>query len=154
MSRAPGDPALAIDGTESDVGRALLALSALYWCRDWLAGFRIRVCNLAREDVILACQALHFDTKLRLELRPRGHGDGRAALEGASFYAAIACRTADHLFLDEARDLGIPTLIAIQFPNPQWASPAMLRHHDIAFEPRRFASALRTGVTAAVDAPP
>lgn len=133
-------PVIAIDGTESVNGRALLTLSALYWCEDWLSDIRLRIIDVADDNVLLACRALEWDLGTTVEIRNAGTP---ASLEGVNLYAGIGFRSADHMQLDEAEILALPTLIALQFPDNRWCRPSILLREDEAFDPSKFADHLR-----------
>lgn len=132
--------ALVVDGTESVTGRGLLLLSALYGCTDRLAGLTIRVCDVARPDVILAWQVFHAETGLRIDLRRQS---AERVLAGAVLYAAIAAGDAGHLRLREAAQAGVPTLVAVQFPDAARPPDPAHRIDAAAFDTRRFAAELR-----------
>ncbi|MGQ9367399.1 tetratricopeptide repeat protein [Azospirillum sp. ST 5-10] len=138
-------PIIALDGAESSFGRAFLVVSALYWCAEALADCRLRFLDVRQRDVGLALDALRWDTGLDVTAQPDGEG-----LQGAALYAGIAFRSAAHLRLDAAERLGVPTLVAIQFPDPEWVSPAVLSLGDAAFDPEAFGARL---VRAVADLP-
>lgn len=134
MTAAEDAPVLAFDGTESDCGRALLTISALTFARDWIAPFRVVFLGVVHPDVRIALQVLAYDTGIAAET-PEGGG----LPPGALLYGAIASGAADHVRLAEAAAAGVSVVLAIQFPQPRWATPSVLAHADAAFDPRRFA---------------
>lgn len=133
-------PILAIDGTESINGRALLTLSALYWCEGWLSDIHLRVIDVADDNVLLACRALEWDLGTTVEIRNTGTP---ASLAGADLYAGIGFCSADHMRLAEAEMLALPTLVALQFPDNRWCLPSILLREEEAFDPSKFADHLR-----------
>ncbi|MGQ9367388.1 hypothetical protein [Azospirillum sp. ST 5-10] len=136
-------PVIAFDGTESVTGRALLTVSALHWCADWLPLFRPRFLDVTDENVALACQALHWDLGVEIEVVPPAGARDGPSLADASLYAGIAFRSAEHMRLAEAAALSVPVLLAVQFPDPSWCSRSVVLLEDAAFDPRRFAAHLR-----------
>ncbi|BBK29530.1 hypothetical protein EDC65_2426 [Stella humosa] len=146
---------LLLDGTESAAGRGLLVLSALYWCTNWLPRVRIRVCDVAREDVALAWNAFHFDTRLKVDMRVAATAadPARPLFAGAALYGAIASGGARHLRLAEAAQAGVPALVAIQFPEGDWSTAEAVRLENAAFDARRFADELRSALAPVLDRP-
>jgi hypothetical protein len=133
-------PVIALDAAECSEGRALFTISALYWCTDWLPSVDLRFVDLTNEDVALAAEVFRWEHGIDYSIRKSGSGE--SPLEGADLYAAVAFSSARHLRLHEAYRSGIPTLLAIQFPEPRWLSPAVLCRCPAAFDPRVFASEL------------
>jgi hypothetical protein len=76
MSPRPGEiqqergdcPVIVLDGSESSDGRALLTISALYWCAEWLPDVEVRFSDVSNEDVALAAQALRWDIGVSVSL--------------------------------------------------------------------------------------
>lgn len=136
-------PVIALDGNESITGRALLCLSALYHCADRLHHVGIRLIDVTDPNVLLAAEALHWDIGLQLDAWPaeRARSDG-SPLADVALYAGIACGSARHMRLEEARQLQIPTFLAMQFPEQEWLSPAIVLRQDAAFDPRKFAEGI------------
>lgn len=137
-------PLIVFDGTESECGRALLSISALYWCLDWLARVQVRFINVSSENVLIAAQTFHWDTGTKLELS--GASPSAEPLDdplaGAALYAGIVFRSADHMRIDIARQRQVPVLLAVQFPDEQWFSPSTLLREDAAFNPKIFSAHL------------
>ena len=135
---------IAIDGTESTEGRALFLISALYWCTKWLPQVALRFVDVGSEDVRLAVNVFAWEHSLPVEF---GETDKHnAALHGAALYAAVAFRSPGHLRLTEARHANIPVLLALQFPEPEYLSPAILLRRPAAFDPRKLAADLERAV--------
>jgi hypothetical protein len=133
-------PVIAVDGSESLSGRALFAISALSWCLEWLPRVHLRITDLTDENVALALDVFQFEHGINIDIR---HANDRASpLLGADLYAAVAFRSGRHLRLAEARNAGIPTMLAIQFPQPEWFSASVLLRQPAAFDPRCFAADL------------
>lgn len=139
-----GRPVIAIDGTESIEGRALFTISALYWCLDLLPRVDLRLIDVADENVALALELLRSQHGVEAEVCPVH--EHSSPLAGASLYAAVAFRSADHLRIAEARDARLPTLLAIQFPDAEWLLPSVVLRQRSAFDPRCFADDLRSVV--------
>jgi hypothetical protein len=133
-------PVIAIDGAESSEGRAIFVISALNWCIDWLPGVELKLIDVANEDVILAASVFFWQHGIHLAISPAD--DAESSLAGADLYAAAAFRAPRHLRLEEAHDEGIPVLLAIQFPDPDWLSAPVLCRRPAAFDPRIFAEEL------------
>ena len=134
-------PVIVFDGSESIEGRALLTISALYSCAEWLPNVQIRFSDVTSEDVALAAQALRWDIGVSVSLiRPFTI---RSPLFGADLYAAIAFRSVQHLRLSEAAAAGIPALVAVQFPAVEEFRPGLLLRQRAAFDPRAFAEDLQ-----------
>lgn len=132
---------LALDGTEGMEGRALFALSALAFAQDWSASVSIRLIDVADDSVLLAAEALSWDEGIAIETWCAGDGTDRGSpLDGAVLYAGAAFRNARHMRLDEARRRGIPTVVAIQYPDPGEDIPLPPTEPDAAFDTRRFAA--------------
>jgi hypothetical protein len=133
-------PIVAVDGSESMEGRALFVISALSYCTEWLPQVALRLADVCDDNVITAIDLLRFEHGIDVDIR---HPADRASpLRGADVYVAAAFRSASHLRLGEACRAGIPTLLAIQFPAPEWVSPSVLLRRDSAFDPRAFAADL------------
>lgn len=135
---------IVIDGTESMEGRALLAIAALYWCTDWLSSVDLRLCDVVEEDVVLAAQNFEWDCGAPLTLhRP---SSVKSPIAEADLYAAIAFRNVDHLRLGEAEMVGVPALVAVQFPVQNCCRSSFLLRQSSAFDPRSFARDLHNVV--------
>jgi hypothetical protein len=134
-------PVIALDGTESVHGRALFAVSALYWCVDWLPEVEVRLIDALDDDVILAASILRAETGADLRIQPSF--SKFSTLAGADIYVAAAFRSGDHLRLAEARHWRIPVMLALQFPDPEYLSGSVLRQRA-AFDPKVFAEHLYT----------
>jgi hypothetical protein len=141
-SRDPSVPVLALDGAESVQGRALFAISALYWCAPWLSRVEVRLIDVVNEDVALAAAVFEADTGNQLTVyRP----SRRSPLEGSDLYAAAAFRSASHLRLAEAQFAKIPAVVALQFPEPRFLNGSIFMQ-KAAFDPKIFADRLYTTV--------
>lgn len=130
---------IAIDGTESAQGRALTAISALAFVGPWAEQVAFRIVDVADENVDLAVEALRWDMQIAVEtcaLDPAG----RSPLEGVHLYAGICFSTSSHMRLKEAKALGVPVLLATQFPAPGPLSPSQVLAQQAGFDPRRFAA--------------
>jgi hypothetical protein len=138
-------PVLVIDGAESMEGRALFVISALAGCLDWLPSVTVRFADVIDENVVTALDVFRHDHGIQFDVRHPA--DRTSPLRGADLYAAVAFRSAGHLRLGEAQSARIPTLLAIQFPEPEWVSPSVLLRRAAAFDPRRFAADLGAIVT-------
>ncbi|HTC33305.1 MAG TPA: hypothetical protein VK724_08035 [Bryobacteraceae bacterium] len=134
-----GRPVIVLDGTESVYGRALFAISALYWCAEWLANVEFRLIDVSDEDVLLAVAVLRADMGADLEVRPSSKDF--SPLGDADLYVAAAFRSAQHLRLSEAAYGKIPVLLAMQFPDAEYINGSVLRQRA-AFEPKLFAEEL------------
>jgi hypothetical protein len=137
-------PVIAIDGSESIEGRALFTISSLAWSVDWLAAVELKMIDVSDDNVELALDVFRWKYGISIESIP----PGRSSLSGSDLYVAVAFRSADHLRLNEARDAQLPTLLAIQFPQPEWFSAPILLRRSAAFNPRILAAHLRTVVSA------
>lgn len=128
------------DVADDAEGRGLLLLSALYMAMPALA--RVARFRLLRgHDTVLraATEILAWDTGLQIDVEP---ADNPAeALEGATLFAAIAATGTAHLPLAQAASLGVPALVAVQFPDAA-AGPATLALTRAAHDPRAFAARL------------
>ena len=97
--------------------------------------------DVENEDVLLALQVLQWEYGLSLNTeRP----EADSPLKNADLYAGIAYKSGSHFRLTEAAELAIPAFIAIQFPEPAWLSESVLFRTSAAFDPRVFASELRS----------
>jgi hypothetical protein len=135
-------PVIVLDGTESVEGRALLTISALYMCADWLDRIYVRLSDVTDENVALAAEAMWWDCGISVTLlRPSRF---RSPLLGADLYGGIAFRSVRHLRLLEAAVAGIPALVAVQFPAEEEFRPGLLLRQRAAFDPREFAAELYT----------
>lgn len=132
-------PVIAIDGNESVEGRALFTLSALYWCREWLPHVETRLIDVSDENVTLAADVVRAD--VGADIRVRQSSSLQSPLAGVDLYAAVAFRSAGHLRLAEAAHAGIPVMLALQFPSPEYLGGCILRQRA-AFNPRIFAEEL------------
>jgi len=136
-------PVIAFDGAESVAGRALFAISALYWCALWLSRVEVRLIDVVNEDVALAAAVFEADTGKKLSIyRP---SRGKSPLEGSDLYAATAFRSASHLRLAEAQSMKIPVIVALQFPEPSFLN-SLIFMQKAAFDPKIFAERLYTTV--------
>ena len=134
-------PLIVFDGSESIEGRALLIISALYWCAEWLPRVQVRFCDVTSENVGIAAQQLRWDTGISVSLiQPL---ETRSPLYGADLYAAIAFRSVQHLRLPEAASAGVPAFVAVQFPSTEEFTPSLLLRQRAAFDPRVFAEDLQ-----------
>ena len=129
-----------MDGAESTEGRALFVVSALSSCTAWLPRVRVRFADVANENVVLALDVFSRQHGIQFDIRHAA--DRSSPLKGADVYAAVAFRSVTHLRLAEARTARIPTMLAIQFPQPESISPAILLRQPAAFDPARFAADL------------
>jgi hypothetical protein len=136
---------VALDGTESAQGRALFTISALHWCLEWLPAVELRFIDITNEDVMLAAEVFRWEHGIEYCIHEPAAGN--SPLEGADLYVAALFSSAGHLRLREASRAGIHTFMAIQFPEPDWLSPAILCRRPAAFNPRVFASELGGIVT-------
>ncbi|WP_029008783.1 hypothetical protein [Azospirillum halopraeferens] len=142
MSDPGSRPIVAFDGTESVTGRAMLTVSALHRCTDWLPLVRPRFIDVTDENVVLACQALRWELGVEIEVLPPSGMRAHPPLRGAHLYAGIAFRSAGHMRLVEAAALSVPVILAIQFPEEAWCSRSVILHEDAAFDPGIFATHL------------
>jgi hypothetical protein len=133
-------PVIVLDGCESIEGRALLTISALYWCAQWLPRVDVRFSDVMDEDVILAVNALRWDCGASVALVRAS--SVRSPLLGADLYGGIAFRSVSHLRLAEAAAIGIPAVVAVQFPFEDEFRPNLLLRQLAAFDPRVFADEL------------
>ncbi|MEZ5047991.1 MAG: hypothetical protein R2831_13485 [Chitinophagaceae bacterium] len=140
ISTAPTEPkpVLAIDATESVVGRALLAISSLYFAESWLHGVQLRFTGAPDANVQIAIGALRSD----LGVEAAFHADVDSALANADLFAAIAFQNAAHLPLKAVHWYRMKAVIAIQYPDPEWADLVAGQDPVLAFDPRRFAQCL------------
>jgi hypothetical protein len=130
-------PVIALDGSESIEGRALFAISALYWCAEWLHHVEVRLIDVSAESVVLATDVLRWDLGVTVGMRRQSAIE--SALSGVDLYAAAAFRSTRHLRLSEAAHAGIPTMVALQFPEPEQFG-AFVPRQRAAFDPRAFAA--------------
>lgn len=138
---------LALDGTEGVEGRALFTLSALAFSRPWRDTVTIRLIDVTDNNVLLAAGALGWDEGITIEIRkPDEEAERGSPLEGAALYAGVAFRSARHMRLEEARRRGIPTVVAVQYPDPGEESPLPPTEPDAAFDTRQFAALLGRAV--------
>jgi hypothetical protein len=137
-------PRLVLDGTEGIEGRVLLLLSALHHCAPSLAGWNVALLGAEDSAVLAAAEALHWDTGLSIAPAT----DGATALAGARLYAAVAFRTTRHLPLAQLAAMGVPSLIAVQFPEQSLHGVAELALLRAAHDPVRLAEKLREQIGA------
>ena len=135
MGRTP--PKLVLDGTEGIEGRALLLLSALARRAVRFAGVEIVLLG-DDPDVRAAMALLRWETGLRIGVE----ADVTTALQGARLLAAVTFRETAHLPLDAAAAAGVPTLIAIQFPDLARHGAATLALQRAAHDPDRLGDAI------------
>lgn len=134
---AGATPKLVLDGTEGMEGRALLLVSALHRRAARFAGVALTM--IGDDPAVLAAIAvLRGDTGLHVAL----HDDPRAALRGASLFAAVAFRDTAHLPLHALHASGVRSLIAIQFPDLTRHGPATLALQRAAHDPDRLGDAI------------
>jgi hypothetical protein len=100
----------------------------------------VRMLDVTNEDVMLAADV--FQWEHGVPLRMHSPEESGPALENADVYAAVAFRSAHHLRLKQAIDAELPTLLALQFPEPMWLSPSVLCRRNGAFDPHVFAADL------------
>lgn len=129
-----------MDGAESLEGRALTALGAFYHCGGWLLQLDLNLIDVTNEDVAIAVQALRWERGVEVKTHPPS-GSG-SVLERGELYAAIAFRGCGHLRLAQAAAWGIPTMLAVQFPRPEWRNASTVLRQSAAFDPRVFAADL------------
>ena len=132
---------LALDGSESFHGRGFLVVSSLYWCVETLEGIDVRILDVRSRDVRLALDVFQWDTGVTVTVQSDAEGLGEAAL-----YGGIAFRSAAHMRLPEAASHDVPTLVAIQFPDPEWMSAPVLALGNAAFDPKLFGGLLGDAV--------
>jgi hypothetical protein len=133
-------PLIALDGTESENGRGLFTLSALSYCTDWLPLVRLRMADVANENVVTAIDVFRFEHGIDIDVRHPA--DRSSPLQDADLYGGVGYRSAAHMRISEAHRSGIPVLLAMQFPEPEWVSPVTVLRHDAAFDPAQFGSLL------------
>jgi len=139
----PSVPVIALDGAESVEGRALFAISALYFCGLWLSRVEVRLIDVVNEDVALAAAVFEADTGNKLTIYRSSQG--RSPLHGSDLYAAVAFGSPSHLRLAEAQLGKIPVIVALQFPEPGFLNSSIFLQ-KAAFDPRIFAERLYTTV--------
>jgi hypothetical protein len=129
-------PRLVAHGGEDADGRALLLISALHHASDALAGCEIRFIGVRDADVGAALAALRWDAGL--DARPVPEGEEGAALSGARLFAAILGRgEMDRLAPFVA--CGVPSLVAVQFPDPARHGPEVFALQRAAHDPALLA---------------
>lgn len=136
-----------LDGSENVEGRALLLISALHHAKDALVGLPIRFVNTTDLAVAAAIELLEWDLGLDVGTVKLERGaEAAQALAGARLYAAIGFRDTRHLLDEEARSAGVPTLIALQFPDMRYLDPRgtvmLAAAHDPAIYGRWLTKAL------------
>lgn len=135
----PPRPVIALDGTESQQGRALFLMSALHWCADWLPAVSVHLLDATDEDVLLAADALRWEHGVELHV---SDGESQTVMEDVDLYAAAAFQSVDHLRLEEARRAGVPVFLTVQYPDGNALTAPVLYRHAAAFDPKRFAQEL------------
>lgn len=133
-----------LDGVESGAGRATFLISSLYFCADWITKAELIMINASDESVVIASQSLYWDVGIKIDLREAENGINEQILTGASLYAGVAFRSAEHMCIAEARSHGVPTLVAIQFPDPDWFSASTMLREDVAFDTRALSCHLKS----------
>lgn len=126
---------LVIDGAEGLESRGLMVLSALTFVAGALADLPIIVLTGDDSVVQTAVLCLRWDTGLRLEIAD-SRVDPTTAMEGASLFVAVAFRSVASRYLPEAERCGIPTLLAVQFPEDHAATPPVMALVRAAHNPR------------------
>jgi hypothetical protein len=132
-------PVIALDGAESVQGRALFAISGLYWCALWLSRVEVRLIDVVNEDVALAAAIFEADTGNKLTIYCPSRG--KSPLAGSDLYAAAAFRSPSHLRLAEAQLMKIPVVVALQFPEPGFLNSSIFMQ-KAASDPKLFAERL------------
>ncbi|WP_198157530.1 hypothetical protein [Methylobacterium nodulans] len=131
---------LVIDGREDEQGRALFLISALHLCGPRLREVSVDVVGATDPVVPVAARALSYDTGAAVRFFI--DEEGRSVLDGARLYASIRFNCADHPLLTAAEQIGIPTVVAVQFPRPTPGRPQTLRSVRAAHDTRRLANLL------------
>jgi hypothetical protein len=130
-------PRLVIDGAEGPQGRALMLISALHLAAEKFKGIDL---VLLGPDLVVAAaaEALHWDTGLSVEheIMPA------VALRQATLFAAVTFTDTTHLPVMELARGSIPSLVAIQFPDPARHKPATLALQRAAHDTRVLAEVL------------
>src|ERR1051325_10431989 len=124
-------PVIVLDGSEGVEGRALLTISALYWCEDWISRVDVRFSDVKDENVVLAANGLRWDCGISVTILDTSMM--RSPLFGADLYGGIAFRSVDHMRLKEASAEGIPALVAVQFPSEKDIGPSLVLRQRAAF---------------------
>jgi hypothetical protein len=128
---------LVYDATESIEGRALLAISSLYFADAWVSDVGVRFLGPFDPNVRIAIQALRYDTGIDAIHTEQAD----TCLSSATLFAAIALRSATHLPLDVLRARQIPAVVAVQYPmDSGLRALSGSEDPEIAFDPRLFAA--------------
>jgi len=123
-------------GAEDSEGRALLLISALHHAADSLAGCEIRFTGVREPAVGAALAALRWDTGL--DAQPVPEGEEAAVLSGAGLFAAVLFR-GDARVMASIEAAGVPSMIAVQFPDPARHGPPVLALQRAAHDPALLA---------------
>lgn len=131
-----------IDGAEDKQGRSLLVISALYHCRSELLDTEIHFVDANSLAVHGAIDLLRWETGLDVGISSCADEPGDASVfEGAKLYAAVRLDSPDGLHVAEAKQFGIPLLLALQFL-PRSATSEQLALLRAAHDPALFAQHL------------
>lgn len=121
---------IVLDSREDENGRALFSLSALHMCAAELRGATIHALGSSGIIVNVALDAFSFDTGILV--RHFAQHDAAAALEAADLYLSISLSSVDPVWAEDAKRLGVPLIVASQFPalaaNPAPTLPARFAH--------------------------
>lgn len=131
---------LVLDGTEGIEGRALFLVSALHHAARRLIGWELMFVRADDPYVRTAIEALRWDTMLDATVVSDDQIAG--ALSRAELYAAVCFRGTEHLPLNDIAAAGVPTLLAIQFPDTGRHDATALALQRAAHDPAVLGSAL------------
>jgi hypothetical protein len=136
--------ALVVDGVEDEQGRALFVTSALYHCVSHLQGRVVRFAGVRGIEVEIAARVLAFDTGLEVEtVESCVRSEPERAFHGAALYAAVVFDNPSRLAVEQATAHGVPSLVAVQFPQAGDLTAEWLTRLSAAHDPAIFASLLR-----------
>lgn len=109
--------AIVIHGRDDHQGRALFVTSALYQCVNCLRGRTIRYVAVDSLNVEIAAQVLAYDHGLEVEISSVDpDADPNVAFRDAALYVAVVFRDGSKMGHLQASALGVPSLLAVQFP--------------------------------------
>ena len=118
---------IVVDGSENANGRALMAISALTLAAPKLGAARLRFINVRDPAVRAAVEILRWDAGLQVEWTEAGFPATAPRRKIPSLFLAVAFRPSkeiDDAAMKAAR-IGIPALIAVQFPTADAAGPTL-----------------------------
>lgn len=140
---------LVVYGADDLEGRALMVVSALHHCGQWLAGrgVRVRFVATAAFGIQFAVEALRGSTGLDTVMSPvTPHAAPDAVFDGAGLYVGVVMKRPGVLGAELARKRGVATLVAVQFPTDEQLTSDHLANLAAAHDPRELARRIRQEV--------